>query len=189
MEIVGWAGPVTGRGLAVLRKVVVLGDGARWIWNLAADHFGECSEIVDYYHASEHVWTVANASYGQGSPEAKAWAEARCGELYEQGAAPVLQALGRLWPANSEAKDVVHREQGYFHSNRDRMAYPEFRKQELPIGSGAVESGAKHVVQLRMKRPGARWSETGAQPVLAVRAYLSSGRPLLRARTSDTRAA
>jgi hypothetical protein len=189
LEIVRWEGPVTGRGLAVLPKVVVLGDGAHWIWALAADYFGTCIGIVDYYHASEHVWTVANAVYGQGSPAAKAWAEDRRGELYEQGAEPVLQALGRLRPATEDAQEVVRRELGYFRSNRERMAYPEFLAQGLPIGSGAAESGAKHVVQLRMKRPGARWSDAGAQGVLTLRAHLSSGRPLPRTSTREARAA
>ena len=144
---------------------------------------------MDYYHATEHVWTVAHAVYGQGSPEATAWAKARCSELFEHGAGPVLEALGRLRPATAEANEVVCREQGYFRSNRERMAYPEFRAQELPIGSGAAESAAKHVVQLRMKQPGTRWSDAGAQGVLAVRAHCSSRRPLTGTRTSERPAA
>lgn len=178
LEVVGWEGPVTGMGLARLRPVAVLGDGAHWIWNLAADHFGERTETVDYYHATEHLWAVANAVYGQGSREAKVWAHARKGALYEQGVGPVLQAFASLEPATAEARDLVRREQGYFRTNANRMTYPQLRARGQPIGSGAVESGAKHVVQLRMKRPGARWSVHGAQTVLTLRAYLLSDRQL-----------
>lgn len=179
LAIVGWTGPLAGKGLAHLRPVVVLGDGAAWIWNLAVEHFGERTEIVDFYHASEHLWAVANGVYGQGSAEATAWAEARLSELTEQGAVPVLAALGQLRPTTAEASELVRRERGYFRSNQARMAYPTFRAQGFPIGSGAVESATKHVVQLRMKRPGMRWSHQGAQALLAVCARRSSGRPLL----------
>lgn len=179
LDIIGWSGPVTGKGLAQLRPVVVLGDGAPWIWNLAAEHFGERTEIVDFYHASEHLWAVANGVYGQGSAEAKVWAEARLDELGEDGAAPVLAALQQLRPTTAEASELVRRERGYFRTNQARMAYPTFRAQGFPIGSGAVESATKHVVQLRMKRPGMRWSPHGAQALLAVCARRSSGRSLL----------
>jgi len=178
LEIVGWQGPITGMGLAMLREVVILGDGAHWIWTLAADYFGVRTEIVDFYHASEHLWAIANAQYGQGSAKAKEWAEARVTELYEKGAKPVLAALSSVRPSTKEATKVLRRERGYFRNNAYRMAYPQFREQGLPIGSGAIESAAKHLVQLRMKRPGVRWSDAGAQGVLAVRAHLASGRPL-----------
>ena len=180
LEVVGWQGPVTGRGLAHLRPVTVIGDGAHWICNLAADHFGERTEVVDFYHAGEHVWDVAKALYGEGSAEATTWAHDRIEELSEQGADPVLAAVRQVHPATAAAAEVVRRERGYFVTNRTRMAYPSFRAQGIPLGSGAIESGAKHVVQLRMKRPGARWSEAGGQGVLMVRTHLLSGRPLVR---------
>ena len=176
LEVVGWSGPVTGRGLAELREVGVLGDGAVWIWNLAGEHFGQCVEIVDYFHACEHLWVVANALYGSGSKPAAAWAGARSGELYEQGADPVIAALSAAKAEGEEAREVLRRERGYFRTNRARMDYPSFRARGLPIGSGAVEGSAKHLVQERMKRAGMRWSAAGAQGVLSVRAHLRSGR-------------
>lgn len=178
LEVVEWQGPLAGMGLAVLRKVIVLGDGAHWIWSLAADYFGERIEIVDFYHASEHLWSVANAQYGQGSAEAKTWAETAVKELYEKGAGPVLVALNSVQATTKEAAEALRRERGYFRSNAHRMAYPYFREHGMPIGSGAIESAAKHLVQLRMNRPGVRWSDAGAQGVLAVRAHLASGRLL-----------
>lgn len=179
LEIVGWTGPLSGRGLAQLPRVVVLGDGAHWIWNLAAEHFGQRLEIVDFYHASQHLWEVAHSVYGAGSAAARAWAETQRTTLLTQGAAPVLTALGRLTAPSPEASALLKREREYFRTNQARMDYPTFRAQGCPIGSGAVESGAKHVVQLRMKRPGARWSERGAHGVLMVRTYLLSHRPLV----------
>jgi hypothetical protein len=85
LEVLRWEGPRTGAGLAVLRPVVVLGDGAVWIWHLAAEHFGERVEIVDFYHASEHVWALAHALYGAGTAEATAWAQARLHTLRHEG--------------------------------------------------------------------------------------------------------
>jgi hypothetical protein len=178
LEVVGWKGPMVGRGLAVLRRVVVLGDGAVWIWNLAAEHFGERIEIIDYYHATEHVWALANAFYGEGSEKAKAWARKQCGRLLTRGPLGLLRALGAIRKCRPEAKETLRLEKGYFRANQSRMAYPSFREQGLPIGSGAIESEARRLVQQRMKLPGARWSETGAQAVLNVRSRLLSRLPL-----------
>lgn len=178
LEVVRWEGPLTRPGLAVLRLVHVVGDGAPWIWNLAADHFGERTEAVDFYHAAEHVWTAARAVYGEGTPEATAWAQARIEELKRQGGAPVHAALVALVPPTPAAAEVVRVERGYFTTNLARMAYPDLTAQGLPIGSGAVESSAKHVVQQRMKRPGQRWTACGGRAMLALRARFSSGRSL-----------
>ncbi|MBI4499022.1 MAG: ISKra4 family transposase [Chloroflexi bacterium] len=182
LEVVAWPGPVTGKGLAVLREVGVLGDGAVWIGNLAGEHLGDGVEIVDYCHGCEHLRTVANTLYGKGSEAAAAWATVHRGELYEQGADPVLAALGKATAATEEAGEVLRRERGYFRSNRERMDYPRFRALGLPLGSGAVEGSAKYVVQQRMKRPGMRWSAAGAQGALTLRTHLLSGRSVARVR-------
>jgi len=83
LTIVGGAGPRIGRGLAILREVVVLGDGIAWIWALADTHFGRRIEIVDFSHAREHLWPVAHARFGEGAPEAKAWATTQRGALLD----------------------------------------------------------------------------------------------------------
>jgi hypothetical protein len=186
LEVVRWEGERTGCGLAVLRQVVVLGDGAVWIWHLAAEHFGERIEIVDFYHASEHLWALAHALYGPGTAEGAAWATARVHTLRHEGGAALLQALRRLRPTTAEGQAVLRRERGYFRTNRTRMAYPTLVAQGLPIGSGAVESAAKHLVQQRMKRPGARWSPTGAQAILTLGAHLAS-RPTRATRSGEHR--
>jgi hypothetical protein len=187
LDVVAWHSRLVGPGLALLRAVAVLGDGAAWIWNLAAEHFGQRVEIVDFYHAAEHVWAVANAFYGQGSGKATRWAERQLHRLKHQGPGPLLRALRVAKPRQAEAREVLRTERGYFRANAARMDYPTYQQQGLPLGSGAVESAAGHLVQQRMKRTaGMRWSDAGGAAVLALRAYDASGRalpPLLHPRT------
>jgi len=178
LEIVRWEGGLVGRGLAVLREAAVLGDGARWIWELADEHFGARVEVVDYYHATEHLHAAARAIFGEGAA-ATVWAEARAGELLAQGPAPVLAALKAAKAPTAEGHAALRAERGYFTNNAERMAYPELRLEGLPIGSGAIESSADHLLQRRMKRAGMRWSDAGADAVLALRARLRSARSLI----------
>jgi hypothetical protein len=165
LEEVAYIGTGVSPGIATLRRVVVLGDGARWIWTAAAEQFGERVEIVDWYHATEHIGSIARAVFGEGSAEGKSWIDASKTVLFEQGAAGLLERLRELDPGSDAARAVVATERGYFQGNRARMDYPAFRAAGYPIGSGAVESSAKHVIQQRMKRAGCRWSETGGQAV------------------------
>jgi hypothetical protein len=166
---------------AELRPVVVLGDGARWIWEHVATLFGsERTEIVDWYHATEHLWTVAKALYGEDSPATKSWAKTALDQLWTAGSTAALEWFDATHPGTAEAAIVLKRERGYFSGNSDRMQYPSFRDQHLPLGSGAVESSAKHLVQHRMKRAGCRWSELGARAILDLRCHLLSGRSLDR---------
>jgi hypothetical protein len=174
LEVVSWEGSPLQRRLAVLRQVVVLADGAVWIWHLAAEHFGERVEIVDFYHASEHLWAVAKALYEETT--AAAWAKTQVDTLREQGVVPVQAALAAAQAPTPEAQEVLRRERGYFRTNAARMDYPAFRAAGLPIGSGAVESSAGHLAQQRLKLSGARWSATGAQYVMNVRCQLASAK-------------
>jgi sulfur relay (sulfurtransferase) complex TusBCD TusD component (DsrE family) len=164
---------------AELRAVVVLGDGAKWIWEHVATLFGgERTEIVDWYHASEHVWTVAKALHGDDTPETKAWAKAGLDRLWQSGPKPLLNWFDATQPDTPAAAAALKRERGYFSTNAQRMHYPSLRQQDLPIGSGAVEASAKHLVQQRMKRAGSRWSNLGASAILDLRCHLLSGRSL-----------
>ena len=107
---------------------------------------------------------------------AKFWAAERLHELYKHGVGPVQTALAKLAPTSAQAKEEVRIERGYFKRNAERMAYPTFRKRGLPIGSGPVESAAKHVVQQRMMRAGMRWSTPGATALLALCADRATAR-------------
>lgn len=177
LEIVRWEGGLVGRGLAVLREAVVLGDGARWIWEQAAEQFGARVEIVDHWHAAEHLHRVARALWGEGQT-ATTWAQARQQELLRDGVGPVLAALRVARAPTAAARALVRTERRYFQTNAERMTYPAFRLDGLPIGSGAIESAADHLVQRRLKRAGMRWSAAGADAILALRARLCSGRPV-----------
>jgi hypothetical protein len=181
LDVVGWRRPARDGGghEAVLRRVLVLGDGAKWIWDEVAASFGaERTEIVDWYHASEHLWALAKALHGEGTAATTAWAEHARHLLWRHGAAPLLAWLqGTVAPTRAAAKALAT-ERGYFTTNAARMQYPAFRRQGLPVGSGAVEAEAKRLVQLRLKRPGMRWSDLGARAILHLRCYSLSGRPL-----------
>jgi hypothetical protein len=177
LEIDRWAGGVTGRGLAILRPTMLLGDGAPWIWGLADEYFDQRIEAVDLWHASQHLYDTAHALFGE-TPHATAWAEARKAELVTIGPAPVLAAFDRAKPPTPKAAETRRRERAYFAARVDHLDYPTLRLEGLPIGSGAIESAADHVVQRRMKRAGMRWSPNGGQAILILRARLRSRRPL-----------
>jgi hypothetical protein len=173
LDIVGYQQPpgtdarlaLWGAHTATLRPVVILADGAPGIWALAARCFGEERvEIVAAWHAVQHLWTVGKTLYGEGSAEATAWVKAAETELWEVGPLPVLQRLKATVPPTPEAAEVLRIERAYFTTNAARMRYPQFRPQGLPVGSGAIESAARHLVQQRLKGAGMRWSEPGPLP-------------------------
>jgi hypothetical protein len=168
-----------GLGTAHVQTVVVLGDGAEWIWHRATAFLGagahEVVEIVEIYHAYEYLWSAGQALFGVGSPEAVRWVEDLKDQLYAQGAAPVLAALEASPPPSAEAGEAVRIARGYFTAHAARMDYPRFVARQFPIGSGAVESTCKSLVEARAKQAGMRWSRSGAQAVLSLRALLRSG--------------
>jgi hypothetical protein len=151
------------------KRLVVLGDGAVWIWNLAAMHFPGAVQIVDWYHATEHLWLVANTLWGEGSPASGRWAGLARKHLAGGHVERVIALLRRLSPRPAEAKRVVRETIGYFQNNADRMRYRRFRRQGLFIGSGVVEAGCKHIVGQRLKGSGMRWSLEGLRAILALR--------------------
>jgi len=162
------------------RRVVALGDGAEWIWARAAHFVGgpgvTVVEILDLFHAYAHLWEAGRAIFD--TPDAlAAWAEPLTDALYERGAPAVLDALAALAdrPLGSTAADVLRRERAYFADNAARMDYPHFVAQRLPIGSGAVESLCKTLIEARAKGAGMRWTRAGVQAVATLRAVRASG--------------
>lgn len=162
-------------GVQVAQEAVVIGDGAEWIWNLAEHHYPGATEIVDVWHACEHIHALAHACYGESNPRGKRWAQDHCRGLKDKGPTKLLRALKRMRPKDHEQAEAIRREIGYFRRNAARMAYPRFRERGLMIGSGPVEAACKVVVGQRLKQAGMRWSEAGADAVLATRAALLSG--------------
>jgi len=146
----------------------------------------ELVEIIDLYHAYEYLWAVGNAVFGEGTARAAAWVEPLKTRLYTEGAAPLHAALTTLArtvcvPAangatESAAATAVRRALEYVSTNAARLDYPAFIARRFPIGSGAVESSCKSVVQARTKGAGMRWSAAGAQQVVSLRALQRSGR-------------
>jgi hypothetical protein len=169
-----------GLGTAAVRTVVVLGDGAEWIWQRAQAFLGvagtEVVEIVDIYHAYEYLWAVGNAVFGAGSPQAVAWVEPLKDRLYAQGTAPIRAALTLLHPSTPEAQEARQAALSYFTTQAARMDYPRFVARQFPIGSGAVESSCKCLVAARAKQAGMRWSRPGVQHLTSLRAVQRSGR-------------
>jgi hypothetical protein len=180
LDVVGWRGHAADGGghEAILRPVVVLGDGAKWIWDEVATTFGdERTEIVDWWHSAEHLWDLNKVLHGDGTSEATAWVEQAKHLLWRHGPQPLLALLQQTPAPNADALKMLQREHGYFTANALRMQYPLFRKRGLPVASGAVEGGAKHLVQQRMKRAGMRWSELGARAILHLRCDSLSAAP------------
>ncbi len=160
------------RGFDQAPRRVVLGDGALWIWNLADEHFPDAIQIVDLFHAKQHLWDVAKAIYGAGSDLGEQWAKQRRDELDEGKIDDVLAALRVHAPANEEARKCLD----YVARNRHRMRYPEFRAQGLCVSSGVVEAGCKVAIGTRLKRAGMHWTVAGADAIIALRCCELSGR-------------
>ncbi len=159
-------------GLNRAKQVVVLGDGAPWIWKLVGEHFPGAVEIVDLYHAQEHVWDVAHAVFGPSSQEACIWAKQACTLLVHGRIEDLVTAIGQLPkipPAPEESRSVADKAVDYFTTNAARMRYPAFRAQGMHVGSGIAEAACKTVVETRAKRAGMRWTPEGLDALLPLR--------------------
>lgn len=178
-----WDAPVFGqhlwaescrRGLEHAKRVVCVNDGAVWIWNLMFMCFALRVEILDWWHAVERLWTIAQTALA--SERATAWVAQQKQQLAQDGLRQVWRAVRTLYPRGAPLPEGVRQAIGYLFHNRRRMRYQTFRQQGYPIGSGTVESACKVVVQQRMKQAGMRWSRKGAQAMLALRSALLSDR-------------
>jgi hypothetical protein len=165
------------RGWGRAQKQVVVGDGAEWIWNLAALHFAGAIEIVDLYHARQHLWDLARSLYPQDEGKRKDWMKVHQKRLLDKGKIEKLVgALRSIQSQNSEMATKLRTEADYFQRNAQRMRYPQFRRQHLFVGSGVIEAGCKTVVASRLKRSGMFWTVRGANAILALRCSLLNGR-------------
>jgi hypothetical protein len=175
---VGFVWALTCRcGLERAKRVVLLGDGAEWIWKHIGGLLKEAVCIVDWYHAMEHVWACGRALHGDGTPETQAWVKEYESLLWEGQVRAILERL-QAERVRSRAKTKRAALQAlitYIENQDDRLAYDRFRAAGLDIGSGRVEAACKHVVALRMKRCGMRWSKTGSQNVLSLRTAWLNG--------------
>jgi len=164
------------RGMRQAHKVVVLGDGAPWIWGIAAQYFPWAIEMVDLYHAREHLANLGKAVYGPTSAQAKEWAAARSEQLDDGDVEAVITSVKRLRPHQSNVREEVCKAIDYFQVNKERMRYAKFRSQGLFVGSGVVEAGCKTIIGLRLKQSGMRWTVDHANAIIALRCCQLSGR-------------
>ena len=155
------------------RELIILGDGAEWIWNLVAQHFPQAVQILDWFHATEYLTPVAKAAFSNEETQDD-WVNLAKQALWD----------GKMDELIAACLDLVRREDSsdpafvaarYFHQNRDRMDYPAYRRQGYQIGSGTIESAAKQIGTMPMKVAGATWNEDSARKVAKARAaYLSN---------------
>ena len=161
----------TRRGFPEAPRQVVLGDGSTWIWNTATELFPQATQILDRFHAKEHLSKVGKAIYGE-STEGAPWIQARYDELDEGRLKSLVQALHGHAGQYKEARECTH----YIWNNRRRMRYPKFHKKGFCTSTGVVEAGCKVVIGTRLKRAGMHWTVKGANTIIALRCSKLSGR-------------
>ena len=159
----GWLGANT--------TVVIVGDGAEWIWNRTKWFVRRC-EILDFWHAMEHAWEFARLRFGEGSLQADQWVHQIGLDLKAGKVEQVIARLKRLRPKSPQARASLDSLIRYYSENASRMRYDEYLRLGYGIGSGAVESAHKQVVHARLRQAGMRWSEAGACRLLALRLLL-----------------
>jgi len=165
------------RGWSRAGKKVVMGDGAEWIWNLADQHFPGAVQIVDLYHARQHLWELARRLHPNDAAGQKAWMKVHQKRLLDKGKIEKLVlSLRSLQSANPEVMDKIRTEADYFETNAERMRYPKFRRQHLFVGSGVIEAACRTVIGSRLKRSGMFWTVRGANAIIALRCCHLNGR-------------
>ena len=153
-------------------RQVVLGDGAAWIWNFADEHLPDAIQIMDIFHAQQHLCDAAKAIFGPGTDLADQWGKQRRDELTDGRFDALLAALRDHAPSCIEAKRTLD----YFSNNRNKMRYPDFRAQGLCVSSGVLEGACRSVIAQRLKNGGMHWTVNGANAVIALRCAIRSNR-------------
>ena len=157
------------------RKKICVADGAKWIWNWAEDTYPDMIQILDFYHALEKLCEYAGWQYADEKQKTK-WIERQKCLLLEDKVDKVITVVEQQEPTTAEAEKAWNNLLTYYKNNRNRMRYGTYRAKGYLIGSGAIESAHRNVVQQRMKLSGQRWSMQGAQQIVNLRAYKKSNR-------------
>lgn len=156
-----------------VRELVVLGDGAAWIWKLAKQFFPQAVQILDYWHVIERLFTVAEARFGsKTSEEAKQWVTTMRYLLEDDFVDLVVDNIERWQPRLLKHRKLRDEQAAFLHGNRDRLQYGTFLSKGYMLGSGPIEARCKQVVQSRLHEAGMHWREHTAEAVLAIRAFL-----------------
>jgi hypothetical protein len=162
------------RGMGRAKRVAIIGDGAHWIWNLARVNFPRAKQILDFYHACEHLSTLADALFPDDEKKRRRQVGKWTKWLEKDKVLQVVEAAQALLPRHGPRRDTAITEIGYFQGNAERMMYASFRKHGYFIGSGVVEAGCKTVVGKRAKQSGMFWRVPGAQNILDIRCSVMS---------------
>lgn len=177
-DLFGWRiyGEAMRRGLAKAKRIVVLGDGAEWIWSVAEMHFPDATWIIDLFHAREHVSDLCKLLLGPDENQIEQqrtrwWKDLDAGRIEKI----ILEARQNL-PKNLERKKKAKTGIRYLEKNKERMRYAQFRAQGLFVGSGVVEAGCKSLIGQRLKQSGMEWSIRGANAIIALRCMIKSNR-------------
>jgi hypothetical protein len=159
------------RGLGRAKQVYLVMDGALWLWELAEDRFSQAIKTLDFHHARDHLWAVANSLYGEDTPEAKAWVQPLLGSLRKGRENHVVRQLEELLRNQSErtleSQELIEREVKFFVKHRNHLHYQTMKKAGAPRGSGAVESLGKQLQQ-RLRGCVQIWGRTGFTRLLRV---------------------
>jgi hypothetical protein len=164
------------RGWSLALQKVVMGDGAGWIWNLAEQYFPGAVQIVDLYHARQHLWELARKLYPNDAGKQKAWMKVQQRRLDTGKIEKLVGALRAVVSTHPEVAEKIRIEADYFERNAERMRYPQFRRQHLFVGSGVIEAGRKTVIGSRLKQSGMFWTVRGANAIIALRCCHLNGR-------------
>jgi hypothetical protein len=155
------------QGLARARQLLFLADGAEWPWNLKKERWSSALELLDFYHAGEHLWEMGRALHGEKQPELSQWVEPVRHQLRYGKERQALRQISRLGKGRGQSGKVIRREQNYFQNHSKRMNYQAVARRGWPIGSGAVESACRQK-QCRFKRCGQFWSQAGLRNLCAL---------------------
>jgi hypothetical protein len=156
------------RGADHVRQLTILGDGGTWIWGIATDKFPGATQIVDLYHAREHLHSLTRSLEFMLLDRKDEWLAARLEDL-DYGDIDGIEAAVRKYPLAGVKKDETGKELGYFLNNAPRMRYHWFRSRGLFTGSGVVEASCKTIVGQRLKQAGMHWTVAGADAIIALR--------------------
>lgn len=157
------------RGWSRALKRVVMGDGAEWIWNIAELYFPGATQIVDLYHAREHLWDLARKLFPNDEVNQKRWIMVEQYKLDEGQIENLVCSLRSMETPNPDLAEKIATEANYFEKNAERMRYPEFRRRHLFVGTGVIEAGCKTVIGSRLKQSGMFWTVRGANEIIALR--------------------
>lgn len=168
-------GEAVRRGLATAERVLVIADGAVWIWNASKDRFPNAVQRLDLFHANSYLWAVAHELHGAGSAAARQWVKPLLRQVREDRTPAVITELRELLPTLTEAQaKKVHTTVEYYTNNLHRMKYAEGERRHEPVGSGAIESTCRQL-QCRMKRCGQFWTQPGDEALLTLGTFWRNG--------------